>query len=106
MVVSFRYVMSDSKGNVLEDTTSAIPTRYLHGSAAILPILQDQLEGLQQGECKKVLLPESSGLCNGDYFFDVIVDTVRPAQENELILGYPLEDVVADCGDDCDCYKN
>lgn len=106
MVVAIRYVMSDSKGNILEDTTSSVPTRYLHGSGAILTTLQDQLEGLQQGDHKKVLLAESSGLCNDDYFFDVIIDSIRPALEKEIILGYPLEESLADCGDDCECHKN
>ena len=106
MVVSFRYVMYDHIGNVLENTTSSVSTRYLHGSGTILAILQNQMEGLQPGQRKKVLLSGSSGLCNGDYLFDVIVDTVRPANEKELILGYPLEETLAECNDDCNCYKN
>jgi hypothetical protein len=37
--------------------------------------------------------------------FEVFVDRVRPAFKSELILGYPLDESLADCGDDCDCYK-
>ena len=105
MVVSFRYIMRDGIGNVLEDTSSGVPTRYLHGTVSILPFLQDQMEGLKQGDSKKVILLQSSGHSHADYFFDVVIESVRQANENELMLGYPLEDIPDDCGDDCECYK-
>jgi FKBP-type peptidyl-prolyl cis-trans isomerase 2 len=106
MVVSFRYIMSDGKGTVLEDTTSCIPTRYLYGSTAIYHALQEQMEGLQPGDSRKIMLLESAGLTNSDYFFEVIIDAVRPAKDHELILGYPLGEEDASCGNDCDCFKN
>lgn len=101
-VVAFRYRMLNGKGEVLEDTTSATPTRYLHGSGAIAPSLQEQMNGLFPGDRKKIFLnplPDDAGIC-----FDVFVDSVRPADENEIILGYPVEPVIASCDDDCECH--
>jgi hypothetical protein len=104
MVVTFRYVMRNAKGQVLEDTTAGEPTRYLHGSNEISPLLQQQLEGLKEGATSDISLLQSMGNASGDYFFKVIIETVRPANEDELLLGYPL--TLADCGDDCECHKN
>jgi hypothetical protein len=69
-------------------------------------LLQEQLLGLEKGEHKKVSLLQSSGICSNDYFFEVFIETVRPADERELILGYPLNTVIDNCNDDCDCFKN
>ena len=98
-VVSFRYVMMNDKGQVLEDTTSGVPTRYLHGSDDLSAVLQRQMEGLTAGESTTVSLSESAGDCR----FRVFIDGVRPAKENEVLLGYPLE---VDCDEDCECHKN
>jgi FKBP-type peptidyl-prolyl cis-trans isomerase 2 len=103
-VVSFRYIMRDAKGKVLEDLTSGEPTRYLHGSNEISLILQNQMEGMKEGETGDISLLESMGNASGDYFFKVFIETVRPANEEEILLGYPL--TLSDCGEDCECHKN
>ena len=36
-IVSIRYVMKNSKGDVLENTMNLDPVSYLHGSSAIEP---------------------------------------------------------------------
>ena len=46
-VVSFRYIMRNSRKEILEDTTNGRPTAYLHGTSAIQSLLQDQLEGTE-----------------------------------------------------------
>jgi hypothetical protein len=106
MVVTFRYVMRDSMGKVLEDTTSGTPTRYLHGSKEISSLLQEQMEGLVKDESKEIRLLQSSGKTAGDYYFHIYIDAVRSADEKELILGYPLDSITEKCDDDCECYKN
>jgi hypothetical protein len=103
-VVSFRYVMRDARGHVLEDTTSGDPTRYLHGSNGISSILQEQMEGLKEGETSDILLLQSMGNASGNFFFRVFIETVRLASDEEILLGYPL--TLADCGEDCECHKN
>ena len=48
-VVAFRYIMKNSRNEILENTMDGIPTVYLHGTPAIQSLLQEQLQGLQEG---------------------------------------------------------
>ena len=103
MVVALRYVMRNDKGDVLEDTMQSAPVNYLHGSADILPLLQAQLEGLERGDKKMVMLPKNGA--DDAYSFDVVIDDVRVALAEEIVLGYPLQVMVNACGEDCACYE-
>ena len=100
MVITIRYIMKNGRGEVLEDRMAA-GTSYLHGSTAILPLLQQQLEGLQPGDKKQVCLLKESGLTEEDFVFDVVIDQLRPALPEEVLLGYP---VLSECDEDCICY--
>jgi len=81
------------------------PVSYLHGSSGILPLLQEQLEGLKTGDKKIVYLDAESGLTSDDFIFEVIIDEVHTALKEELLLGYPVKIDVAKCEADCDCYQ-
>jgi FKBP-type peptidyl-prolyl cis-trans isomerase SlyD len=105
-VVSLRYIMKASSGEVLENTLNNDPVSYLHGSTGILPALQAQLEGLKTGDKKMVYLTTVSELTNEDFIFEVIVDDVREALKEEILLGYPVKQNVAKCEADCECYSN
>lgn len=104
-VVALRYIMRNGKGDVLEDTMQLAPVNYLHGSSGILPLLQQQLEGLQRGDKKKAQLSKEVG-AGDDFSFDVIIDEVRIASPEEIRLGYPLQVTNLLCNEDCDCYKH
>lgn len=103
-VASIRYLMKNSKGEILENTMNNDPVSYLHGSPGILPLLQAQLEGLKAGDKTTVYLPAESGLTNEDFIFEVVIDKVRAALKEEIILGYPVNTNVQKCAADCDCY--
>jgi FKBP-type peptidyl-prolyl cis-trans isomerase SlyD len=102
-VVSIRYIMKNSVGEVLEDIMSNEPVSYLQGAAGIQPLLQAQLEGLKEGDQKSVQLPAATGLTNEDFIFEVVVDEVRPASEREIELGHPLKMTTQKCGPGCNC---
>ncbi len=104
-VVAMRYIMRNSKSVVLEDIMNAVPVNYLHGSGGIQPVLQTQLEGLQQGNTKIVYLLKESGLTDEDFSFEVIIDDVRAALPEELLLGYPVKMNNDKCDIDCVCYS-
>jgi FKBP-type peptidyl-prolyl cis-trans isomerase 2 len=104
-IVSIRYIMKDAEGGILEDTMNATPVSYLHGAAGIHPLLQAQLEGLKAGDKKKVYLLKESGLTPGDISFEVIIDEVRLAMEEEILLGYPVARDAQKCEADCICYN-
>ncbi|MDR3715043.1 MAG: hypothetical protein P4L51_19690 [Puia sp.] len=103
-VVSLRYIMFNGRGEVLENTMKGAPVSYLHGSGGIQPLLQAQLEGLFVGARKSVSLARDSGLTDDDYSFEVIIDEVRGALPEELLLGYPILPPAPACGEDCGCY--
>ena len=104
-VVSIRFILKNSRGEVLEDTMSGDPVSYLQGSSGIEPLLQAQLDGLQRGDKKAVLLPASSVLVSEDFTCEIIVDDVRIASESEILLGYPVQIPADRCDSDCACYS-
>ena len=105
-VVSIRYIMKNSKEEVLENTMNGLPVSYLHGSPGIQPLLQAQLEGLKAGDKKVMYLTAASGLTNEDFIFEVIIDDVRVALKEEVLLGYPVLLDIPKCEADCECYSS
>ena len=103
-VVALRYVMRKGNGDVLEDIMQSTPVNYLHGSGGILPSLQLQLEGLHKGDKKKVYLFKENSNADDDFIFDVVIDDIREALAEEIMLGYPVQITTAICNDDCVCY--
>lgn len=104
-VVTMRYIMRNSKGIVLEDMMQAAPVNYLHGTAGIQPLLQAQLEGLKAGDKKMVYLSRENGLTDDDFSFEVIIDGVRAALKEEVVLGYPVKIDAERCEAHCACYE-
>jgi FKBP-type peptidyl-prolyl cis-trans isomerase SlyD len=104
-VVSLRYIMKNIEGDILENTMNDLPISYLHGSGVILGLLQAQLDGLKAGDKKRVYLKAASGSTTEDFIFEVIVDEVRVALKEELLLGYPVKITIQKCEADCDCYS-
>jgi len=98
--------MKNGEGFLLENTMASDPVNYLHGSDSIEPGLQKQLEGLKPGDRKKVYLPASSGLTTDDFEFDVIIDDINIATDEEIILGYPVNKHAKKCEEDCECYNH
>ncbi|MEJ7914194.1 MAG: hypothetical protein WKF70_13625, partial [Chitinophagaceae bacterium] len=104
-VVYFRYIMKNSRNEIVEDTMNGTSTAYLHGASSLDPHLQEQFEGLHPGAVKKLFLPGTSGPVTQQFTFDVIIDNVREASADELRAGYPIEKGDVTCGTDCGCYS-
>lgn len=104
-VVALRYCMKNSNGDILENRLAGSPVEYLHGSTDIMPALQKNLEGLKPGSVRKVKISgEHDAQLDGSYQFDVIIDDVRMATQEEVALGKPLKPIVQnDCGPGCCC---
>jgi FKBP-type peptidyl-prolyl cis-trans isomerase SlyD len=59
MVVSLCYRLTNGSGEVLDEADSADPFSYLHGHQQVIPGMEEGLEGLKQGDKKKLtILPE------------------------------------------------
>lgn len=103
-VVSIRYIMKNSHGEIVENTMNSEPVNYLHGSAGILPLLQSQLEGLKPGDKKTVHLKTGAGFAGEDFTFELMIDDVRAALPEEILPGYPVKINESKCEVDCNCY--
>lgn len=104
IVVAFRYLMKNDKGEVIEDMTKRAPKYYLHGSGGIHPSLQTQFEGLKAGDNKIIYLEKQDGVLDQEFTFDVVIDNLRPASEEEVMLGYAVVIDSIACDLNCDCY--
>lgn len=104
-VVALRYCMKNGSGEVMENILNAAPVEYLHGSGNIMPALEASLAGLMAGAVKKVTISgENDNQLTGSYYFDVIIDNVRPATEEEIMTGKPAKpQKETECGPGCCC---
>ena len=102
-IVSLPYIMKNYEGIVLEDTMSGESINYLHGSGNILPELEASLEGMEKGDQRSISISnETISQLTEQFHFDVIIDAVRPATEEELKKGKSLQ-TSNSCGPDCCC---
>jgi FKBP-type peptidyl-prolyl cis-trans isomerase SlyD len=95
-VVSIRYIMRNSKGEEVENHMQDEPISYIHGSGIMMPDLESGLLGLKPGDRKTLSVPGDlvTGLPE-EYHFEIIIDEVRQATEEELAKGRvvrPLSD--------------
>ena len=83
-IVTLKYTMRNGRGELLEDRQ----TTYMHGSADISSLLQAQLEGLEPGQTKTVLLRKGQEDADDDFTFDIVVQGVRRAMQIHLLSGF------------------
>ena len=83
-IVTLNYTMRNGRGEILDDRR----TTYLHGSSAISPLLQAQLEGLEPGQTKKVFLKKGDENADDDFSFDIVIEDVRQAMQIHLLSGF------------------
>lgn len=87
-VVSIRYQMKNGKGEILETNLAGPPVLYLHG-AEHMPAFTAKLSGREPGSVTSLYLLQADNpeMLDDDFTFDVIIDGVRPATEEELKTG-------------------
>lgn len=100
-LVSIRYIMKNSKGDILENTMEGEPVRYLHGSGEILPALEAELVGLKSGDKKSIALSRKNGFTDIEepFHFEVLVVDVQSFSDK--VSDKSSENM--DCGPGCCC---
>jgi hypothetical protein len=83
-IVTLNYTMKNGRGEVLEDRR----TTYRQGSSAISPLLQAQLEGLESGQTKRVILRKGQENADDDFTFDIVIESIRQAMQIHLLSGF------------------
>ena len=105
-IVAIRYKMQNSKGDELENILAGSPVEYLHGGGSILPALEANLIGLRAGDTKQIFVSKDAGFmeADDDFLFEVVIDSVRMATDEEIKKGCPLEEIeIEECGPECIC---
>lgn len=104
-VVSMRYGMKNSKGEVLTSLKECPTFTFLPGSGLILPALESKLIGMKKGEEKAVVVsPQEVEGLGEQFYFNILIDDIRLATEDEIRSGLaPTEDKTEDCGPACSC---
>lgn len=83
-IVTLNYTMKNGRGEILDNRR----TTYLHGSTAISPLLQAQLEGLEAGQTKRAVLMKGEEDADDDFTFDIVIESVRQAMQIHLLSGF------------------
>ena len=60
-VVTLAYILRDDSGEIIDQSKDGSPLLYLHGAMNIVPGLEEQLEGVSQGETIKATVPPEKG---------------------------------------------
>jgi FKBP-type peptidyl-prolyl cis-trans isomerase SlyD len=64
-VVSIHYTLRDGDGVTLDSSAGRSPLPYIHGIGALIPGLEKELLGKQQGDTLSVIIPPAEGY--GEY---------------------------------------
>ena len=87
MNITFHYIMKNSRGEKLEEST----TSFLSGSTTISPYLQSQLANLQPGDSKTITLPKGTEGADDDFTFNITITSIRdsiPPVKIHLLSGF------------------
>ncbi len=97
-VVSINYTLTDDEGQVLDSSEGREPLSYIQGVGAIIPGLEQALEGREKGENVSVSLePEDA---YGDYKEELIVNVPKDRfpEPEQLEVGGQVQAQTADGG--------
>ena len=96
-MVTLRYRMKNSSGEIIANTLDRQPVTFLYGSGKILHGLEQALEGLKIGQQKsfKISEEDTPGL-RGTFQFDIVIDDISWADDSSSLRASP-------CGPDCLC---
>jgi FKBP-type peptidyl-prolyl cis-trans isomerase 2 len=107
-IVSMRYAMKNSQGELLTSLEDSPLFTFLPGSGTVLPALESVLFGMAAGEKKTVYVSRKQGFAglDDDFYFDIVIDNVREASEEEIMNGQPFMEIPAnECSSDCACRR-
>lgn len=90
-VVSIHYTLTDDAGQTLDSSSGGDPLNYLHGSNGLIPGLERELAGREQGDSFKASIqPEDAyGVPNPELVQDVPLEAL--AQIENLAVGMQLQ---------------
>ena len=88
-VVSVDYELHLGDGKVIDASPPGEPMDYLHGEGQVVPGLERELEGLQAGDARQVVVPPELGY--GEHDGRGVQEVPRSAFPKEMVLAPGLE---------------
>lgn len=91
-VVYLDYILRDKAGTIIEQTEEGESFAYIHGAGQFIPGLERQLEGLNVGDRREIVVPpdEAYGHHDPEGVFSVPRDAFpkdRPLEVGEILMG-------------------
>ncbi len=90
-VVSFDFTLSDEEGTLMDSSKGQEPLVYLHGFKALIPGLENALEGKREGDDFKVVITPDQAYGNRDEDLVYEIDREEVAHLPNLNVGMELE---------------
>lgn len=92
-VLAFNYVLKGPDGTVLDASENGQPLPFLEGSGQIIPKLEEEIKGLNEGEKKnvKIAAAEAYGEVRENMFMDVPKEELAHLPQLELGAHLRLE---------------
>jgi len=92
-VVQIHYTLKDDQGEILDSSIGNEPLPYIHGTGALIPGLEKELEGKMAGEKFTAIIEPSDGYgeYDDDQVFEVPADGFQGDDEIELGMQVQLD---------------
>jgi FKBP-type peptidyl-prolyl cis-trans isomerase SlyD len=90
-VVDLKYLLKNTEGEVLDESTNEEPFSYLHGAQQIVPGLENALKGLKVGDKKDVTVSPEDGYGEINESLKMIVKRTQFPQGVEIEEGMSFE---------------
>lgn len=91
-VVSLDYTLKNNEGEILDTSNGRAPLVYLQGVGALIPGLESEIEGMEQGEKKTVIVqPENGYGTKSDELLHVVPASGFQGDINELQIGLQVQ---------------
>ena len=91
-VVSLDYTLKSNEGEILDTSNGRAPLVYLHGVGALIPGLENELEGLEKGAKKSVTVqPEEAYGTKSDDLLHVVPASGFQGNIDELQIGVQVQ---------------
>ncbi len=84
-MVKIHYTLKDDAGTVLDSSLNGEPLEYLHGVGALIPGLERNLNGMEEGEKKHVVVEAAEGY--GEYDENLVQNVPR----ERFDASFPIE---------------
>lgn len=89
-VVTIDYTLKNSDGDVVDSTQNAEPLAYIHGVGALIPGLEQALEGKRSGESVKVTIEPKLGYGERDEALIMTIDRQDVEGVADIQVGHVL----------------